>query len=184
MQMGFAAVWAIMIILSAAGAGLYWIVRRRGTTHRSLQKLVRAISHDTLVDVIIPDGAGGEIHIDHLLLTHRGLILLETRDVNGMVFAGDKMDTWSATHEGRRVTFENPIPLLHNRVAALKFLAPGVPIETHVLFTNQASFPKGHPSEVATMDQLAQTYQPAARTNDFEPFSEHWQAIKNVATAA
>ena len=79
---------------------------------RKLSRVVRAIGSDSLVDVIIPDGMGGEIQLDHLLLTSGGLLLLELKDVDGTVFAGDTLDEWTALQGQTRTTFLNPIPVL------------------------------------------------------------------------
>jgi len=175
---------AIATLVSAAlGIGVWAFVRWRRSLKKNLKKLLRAVSSDTLVDFVIPNGTGGEIHIDHLLLTGYGLILLETKDMQGTVFAGDRMDTWSATLKGARLTFNNPIPMLQERAAAISLLAPGVPLESRVLFVNEVTFPKGHPTVVSTVPALIEEYSSA----DFgEPhdFSAHWQAIKSVATVA
>lgn len=143
---------------------------------------MRAVSSDALINFIIPDGEGGEIHIDHLLLTTQGLMLLETKDVQGAVFAGDRMNTWSATHEGARFTFNNPIPTLQERTAALSLLAPGAPIESRVLFINEATFPKGHPAAVSTVPLLISEYSSASAVEKPDDLSSHWQTIKAAAT--
>jgi len=146
-----------------------------------MQSLLRTVAVETLTDFIVPDGAGGEIHIDHLLLTPHGLILLETKDMQGAVFAGDRMDTWSANHDGERLTFDNPIPSLYERAAAISLLAPSVPIEARVLFTNDVTFPKGHPEAVSTVATLLEEYRAVEARAERRDFSTHWRTIKSVA---
>ena len=58
-----------------------------------------------ILDLTIPDGMGGSIHIDMILLTDRGVIAIEMRDLDGVVFAGERLDVWSAMHDGRRFSF-------------------------------------------------------------------------------
>lgn len=175
---------AIATLVSAALViGVWAFVRWRRSVNKDLKKLLHAVSSDTLVDFIIPNGTGGEIHIDHLLLTPHGLILLETKDMQGAVFAGDRMNTWSATLSGARLTFNNPIPMLQERAAAVSLLAPGVPIESRVLFVNEVTFPKGHPSVVSTVPALIEEYG-SADLGEPHDFSAHWQAIKSAATFA
>jgi len=156
--------------------------RRRGG--QGLRRLIQEVSSDALIDVFIPDGLGGEIHIDHLLLTPHGLILLETKDIQGAVFAGDRLDTWSATLDGQRATFSNPIPMLEERVAALKLLAPGMPIESRVLFISPVTFPKGHPETVSTVASLIEEYASHRSVNKAYDVQPHWDAIKAVAIAS
>ncbi len=160
------------------------MVRRRRGRNRELQRLMRTVSDDALIDFIIPNGDGGEIHIDHLLLTGQGLILLDTKDMAGAVFAGDRMDTWSATHAGIRMTFSNPIPQLQDRAAAISLLAPNVPIDSRVLFINDATFPKGHPEQVSTVQALIDDYHRETEDQSAQDFSSAWQTIKAAAQTA
>ena len=174
---------AIVVLASATLAiGVWAFVRWQRSVNKDLKKLLRVVSSDTLADFVIPNGMGGEIHIDHLLLTPHGLMLLETKDMQGAVFAGDRMDTWSATLKGVRLTFDNPIPMLQDRAAAVSLLAPGVPIESRVLFVNDVTFPKGHPSIVSTVPALLEEYD-NAELGEPQDFSAHWQAIKAAAVA-
>jgi hypothetical protein len=183
-QTELAYITTTLLAIAAIAAAIWWIVRWRSAVNRELQRLLKTVSEDTLIDFVIPNGAGGEIHIDHLLLTSHGLILLDTKDMVGSIFAGDQLDTWSATHLGARMTFNNPIPLLEERTAALKLLAPQVPIESRVLFTHQATFPKGHPEQVSTVQALIDDYGKVTQETETHDFSREWQNIKVVATTA
>ena len=171
---------AALITLVVIGVLIVLGIRRRRANARGLQPLIRNLAHDTLINIVISDGNQGEIYLDHLLLTHRGLLLLDTIDAAGNVFAGDRMDTWSATHKGKRINFRNPIPALADRVSAVKVLAPTVPIESFVVFTANVQFPKGHPENVTTVAKLLETVPP-----DLPPLSEEfntqWAAIKAAA---
>ena len=74
----------LVLILIGAGFG-FWLYRRKSPFQRELSKLARAVGHAEFVDTLLPDGMGGEIHIERLLLTNRGFLLIDTRDVQGMV---------------------------------------------------------------------------------------------------
>src|SRR5256885_13084397 len=58
-----------------------------------------------LVDVLVPDGMGGGFHVDFLLLTARGVVVIDLRDVTGNIFGGDQMAAWTVMDrsEERRV---------------------------------------------------------------------------------
>ena len=62
-----------------------------------------------LRDVLIPDGSGGQLHIDFLLLTGRGLLVVDYRDVEGVVFGGEHMREWAVMNGSERSTFLNPL---------------------------------------------------------------------------
>ena len=173
-----------LALLAVAVLGIWLIVRWRRSSSSDLQTMLGLVSLDYLIDFIIPDGNGGEIHIDHLLLTPGGFLLLDTKDVQGAVFAGDRMDTWSATHQGVRLTFDNPIPILQERAAAISLIAPAVPLEYRILFVNQATFPKGHPPAVATMPGILEEFQSIDTAADVSVFDAQWQVLKSAAAVA
>ena len=55
----------------------FWLSRVLG--HRSRRKRLLArlnrLAYESLHQVLVPDGMGGNFHIDHLLLTARGLLV-------------------------------------------------------------------------------------------------------------
>ncbi len=63
------------------------------------------VGYRAVHQVLVPDGMGGFIHIDHLLLTPRGILLLDTRRVAGLIFGGDQMSDWTVMGR-RRFTFD------------------------------------------------------------------------------
>ena len=73
------------------------------------------IAFEAAHQVLVPDGMGGHIHVDHLLLTPRGFLVLDTRRVAGLIFGGDQMSEWTVMARGRRYTFDNPQPALYDR---------------------------------------------------------------------
>ena len=177
MLLAFAAL--ILIILSFA---VWRLLKRTSPLDKELRKLIKRISTAHLSDFLIPDGMGGEIHIAHLLLTQRGFLLLDPREVGGMVFAGEKMQEWSASSQGQRMTFENPIPALYDRIAAVRALIGSTPIQGNVVFSSQTSFPKGHPDIVVTPQNLLDTYDAEAGSSTV--YGDQWSRITDVAKAA
>ena len=104
--------------------------------------------------MLVPDGMGGFIHIDHLLLTPRGVLVLDTRRVAGLIFGGDQMSDWTVMGRSRRYTFDNPQPALYDRIAAVKALVGEVPVEGRLLFSNVGKFTKGIPKWVLMLDGI------------------------------
>ena len=81
------------------------------------------------------------IHIDHLLLTPRGILVLDTRRVAGLIFGGDQMSDWTVMGRSR-FTFDNPQPALYDRIAAVKALAGDFPSRAGCSSRNRASSPR------------------------------------------
>ena len=157
-----------------------WLIRRRNPAQREIQKLTQAISYDALKDLLVPDGMGGEIHVDYLLKTDRGFLLLDLRDVSGVVFAGERMHQWSATLNSQRINFENPIPSLFDRLAAVRSVASGVPVDAKVVFLNTVTFPKGHPKQVTTVQDLLDDYSTNETSDDSTHLDTKWAVFQGL----
>ena len=71
----------------------------------ALRTAVTAAGSDHLVDMLVPDGMGGGFHVDFLLLTTRGILVIDLRDVQGNIFGGDQMAEWTVMDGPRRFTF-------------------------------------------------------------------------------
>src|SRR5271154_4745633 len=136
--------------------GCWWGLRayRRRSRRRSLLTRLGRIAFEAAHQVLVPDGMGGFIHIDHLLLTPRGVLVLDTRRVAGLIFGGDQMSDWTVMGRSRRYTFDNPQPALYDRIAAVKALVGEVPVEGRLLFSNVGKFTKGIPKWVLMLDGI------------------------------
>jgi hypothetical protein len=148
-------VW-LAAALAAIGLALTVSVRyfRRRARRRALLARLERIAFEAVHQTQVPDGMGGYFHLDHLLLTPRGLLILDTRRVPGMIFGGDQMSEWTVMARGRRYTFENPQPALYDRIAAVKALVGDLPVEGRLLFSNVGKFTKGVPKWVVMLDSI------------------------------
>jgi hypothetical protein len=163
-------------------AVLFILRRRRGKDH--LQRVFDEISFDRIEGLVIPNGDDGEIQIDHMLLTSRGLLVLDIKDVAGKVFGSDKMQDWTVIAADRRYTFSNPQPALYDRVAAVAHIVRQVPVSGRVLFLDGAEFTKGVPDSVATLDELLAQFgeaDKAAAKFKIDAFRPHWERLQKAA---
>jgi hypothetical protein len=132
------------------GVRAYQRRARRKSLLARLERVALAAAHQ----VLVPDGMGGFIHIDHILLTPRGILVLDTRRVPGLIFGGDQMSDWTVMGRGHRYTFDNPQPALYDRIAAVKALVGDVPVEGRLLFSNVGKFTKGIPKWVVMLNGI------------------------------
>jgi hypothetical protein len=144
---------AALLLIGSGSYVAYGAYQRRMRRKGLLARLER-IAHRAAHQVLVPDGMGGFIHIDHLLLTPRGILVLDTRRVAGLIFGGDQMSDWTVMGRGRRFTFDNPQPALYDRIAAVKALVGEVPVEGRLLFSNLGKFTKGKPKYVMMLDGI------------------------------
>jgi type II secretory pathway pseudopilin PulG len=122
---------------------------------RSILTAITHIGADFRRDVMIADGNGGSLHLDFLLLTPKGLLVVDLRDVSGNVFGSDQMSEWTVMNGASRFTIPNPLSALYDKVAAVKSCTADAPVEGRIAFTSEALFPKGQPRWVTRVDELA-----------------------------
>jgi hypothetical protein len=138
------------------------IVRYRlGKTRkgRHLDKILRDYKREEVRSIVIPDGIGGLLELDRLILTERGLLLIETYSMTGHLFGAEQIDQWTQIIEGRSFKFANPLHHIQNAKYALQQLAPKIPVFYRVVFTGDSDFPKGKPDYVSTLQTLEQDLQ-------------------------
>lgn len=167
---------ALLIAGIVAGVRVYL----RSRAQRRNEEMIEEIAYDVLRNVLVPNGNGGQLHLNYLLLTERGLLVVDYFDVPGAIFGGDQMIQWTSIGRKRRFTFSNPQPLLYDRMAAVKLLAGDVPVDGRLVFTTRGDFPKGKPKYVVRIDQLASQFPVVDRLrgNVAAAFNDVWQNVK------
>ncbi len=154
---------ALLLIAALVLLALFVILvrRRLGKTRkeRQLDKILRSYRQDEVRSIVIPDGIGGLLELDRLILTERGLLLIETYPMTGHLFGAEQIDQWTQIIDGRSFKFANPLHHIQNAKYALQPLAPKVPIFYRVVFTGSSDFPKGKPDYVSTLQTLEQDLQ-------------------------
>jgi len=177
--------WLLIVAAAALGFLLFWAWRwyRQYRARKALRASVTAGCADHLTDSLVPDGMGGAFHVDFLLLTLRGVVVVDLRDVKGNIFGGDQMAEWTVMDGARRFTFTNPQSALYDRIAAVKAVTGDVPVEGRIVFTRRGRFPKGLPKWTLMLDALRAEF-PAG---DFESpadtvarFRDGWQSLRSA----
>ena len=177
--------WVLALAGAVLGAALWWVWRWYSDyrARRALRAAVTGGAADHVANALVPDGMGGGFHVDFLLLTMRGVIVIDLRDVRGNIFGGDQMAEWTVMDGAQRFTFTNPQSALYDRIAAVKAIAGDIPVEGRIVFTRRGKFPKGLPKWTLMVDALraefpAVEYQPQAEAT--APLGEGWQRLKQA----
>jgi hypothetical protein len=181
-QLVLIAIGVIAFGLIVLFGGRMWMLRQRDA--RRVAR-VTAGAADFLRNVLVPDGNGGDFHLDFLLLTSRGVVVIDMRDLAGNVFGGDQMTDWTVMDGPRRATFVNPQSGLYDRIASVKAVAqdPETPVEGRVVFTRRAKFPKGLPRYTVMLESVAAEF-PKLGAAELEiavaKYRPGWQRIKDA----
>lgn len=172
---------AVLLVLVALVLAWRWYRRRRAQA--ALLAAVTGGAYDFMRDVLLPDTQGVPVHFDFLLLTARGLVIVDLRDIRGNVFGGDQMTEWTVMNGSHRYTFINPQAALYDRIASIRALAPESPTEGRIVFGNSSRFPKGLPSHTRMLESLAADF-PAIDRQIVGALPERWMAEWRALRAA
>lgn len=160
---------------------------RRRRQRRDLHESIIATGVEYLRDVLVSDGMEGAMHVDYLLLTSRGVVVVDLRDVKGNIFGGDQMTEWTVMSGADRRTFPNPQHALYDRVAAVKQFAGELPVEGRILFTRKGRFPKGLPRWTLMVDSLLAEFPPPdseATQSWVDGYRDQWRFLCDSVTAS
>ncbi len=140
-----------MFIIAVAGALLLTLVFRASATHVArivtarigryrILKILTTRSPDVIDDFILPGAYGGLTHIDHAILTSGGILCLQTKHYNGVVFGDADEPQWTNVDGIQRRKFLNPLIQNEGRTKALQKVIPEVPVASLVVFTGAVQF--------------------------------------------
>jgi hypothetical protein len=162
-----------------------WLNARR--RKRSIVERIQAVSVAHMQDVIVSDGNDGWFHLDFVLLTRQSILVLDLRDVPGMIFGGEQMTEWTVMHKQRRFTFPNPLNTLYDRMAVVRSITgEDVPVEGRVVFSDRGQFPKGQPPSVTLLALLADGIGQDAEVDSHDLMEGRlqpaWERLQSAAT--
>jgi hypothetical protein len=83
------------------------------------------------------------------------------------------MSAWTVMHRAQRFTFVNPQTGLYDRIAAVRALAQGLPVDGRIVFTARGQFPKGLPRHTLMLDSLPSEF-PVADRETMRTLLERW----------
>jgi hypothetical protein len=179
LPLGFAAGFVLVLMIAV----IFFL--RRSRSKLTLPRVAKDIAFEWKRNLVLPDGYDGEIQIDHLMLTNKGLLVLEVKEVVGNIFGGDRTDEWTVIASNGRYTFRNPQGMLFDKVAAVQRHVPEVPVTGYILFTDQAHFGKGRPQGVMTLAELDEEYSPGEGTDRvLDAFRPHWERLLSIGHSA
>lgn len=173
--------WGISLALLLGALLLAWPLLQRYLERRRLEKRIATVGVAQLRNVLLDDGMGGQSFYERLLLTPHGILVLLSNPRDGIIFAGERMDSWAQVLGKRTIRFTNPLYGMEGLLSTLRYHLPKVVLEGYVLFMGNCSFPKGKPKAVWTQEDLA-----VAGSNEVQPavvpvLKTAWEEIEQRA---
>jgi hypothetical protein len=154
-----------MFIIAVAAALMITLLFRASATHvarivmerigkNRIRKILKARSAEVMEDFILPGAYGGLTHVDHAILTSGGILCIQTKHYNGVVFGGPDEPQWTNVDGIQRRKFLNPMIQNEGRTRALRNVVPKVPVESVVVFTGAVQFTSPRESNVIHIRDL------------------------------
>ena len=134
-----AAALLITLLFRASATHVARVVTQRIGKHR-IRKILHSRSANVIEDFILPGAYGGLTHIDHAVLTSGGILCIQTKHYNGIVFGEAKEPQWTNVDGIHRRKFLNPLIQNEGRSKALQNVVPEVPVANLVVFTGAVQF--------------------------------------------
>lgn len=164
-QTGITDVGTAVFVFTLAGALLLTLLFRSATNQVirlvtskvgqwRIRRALRKLGPDILHDFILPGAYGGLAKIDHAVLTAGGILCIQTKHYNGIVFGAEDEAQWTNVHGTRRRRFLNPLIQNEGRSRALRKVVPDVPVANLVVFTGSVEFSTPPPKNVIHMRNL------------------------------
>ena len=143
----------LTLIFRSTASHLMGIVMRSIGTFR-IRRALNKRSANVLHDFILPGAYGGLTKVDHAILTAGGILCIQTKHYNGLVFGDEDEAQWSNVDGTVRRRFLNPLIQNEGRTRALQNVLPDVPVANLVVFTGNVDFPTPPPANVIRVERL------------------------------
>jgi hypothetical protein len=145
-----------LLILVTLGILVYLlsIPLRAWQEKRRIRCAVKRIGARIMRDVNLPDGMGGTINIDFLVLSIDAILVIGMKLYDGMIFGSANTDEWTQTINSRSYRFPNPDVYLARQLGAVRSIVPKLPLKGLHLFTDTATFPWDKPENVLQVKDL------------------------------
>lgn len=150
--------YLLILLAVIAGVAVLLVVFRkplhRWRQERQIARAVKRMGAKRLGNVRLPDGLGGEVVIENLLLGADAILVVNVKRFEGLIFGGEHTDVWTQVINTRSYRFSNPDDYLQRQVNAVRVIAPKAAVRGMHLFTHEARFPKGKPPSVLLLAEL------------------------------
>ena len=115
---------------------------------RLIRKVLRRLGVQLMENIHLPDGMGGEVTIEYLLLGRDDILVIGVMRFEGLISGSPHIDQWTQVINRRSYKFDNPDHNLQRQVNAVRLIAPDVKVIGWHLFGHSAKFRRGKPDNV------------------------------------
>ncbi len=196
-------VWTVVAILAILSA--FFVPKIRGVLgERSVKRILSRLpeeSYHVLNDIMV-NGNYGLTQIDHVVVSKYGIFVIETKNMKGKIYGGERSAEWTKYSKGRKLSIKNPVHQNYGHIKAIEQLTSLSPDIIHgiVVFVGSARLKfdagenvvyekellkliKTYQTEVLSETQVESIVKQisSANNNTSETRKEHLSQIRNRA---
>ncbi len=171
----------IFLMLLASLYFLYPSIRIKLCEHKN-NKLINRIGKFQLKNIAIQISDDEMVYIDYLMLLPKGIFVLNILKYNGIIFAGENVESWTQLINKKSYKFPNPLHDLDICESAIRSIIGDCDIIGHIAFDSNCEFPKGKPRRISLLHELSDELEFLNEGVDKdleEEWEEKWHAMKN-----
>jgi len=146
---------------------------------RKINKAIQKIGSQYLKQVILPDGLGGSIFLDYIVLAQNSIILVILKKFRGTIFCADNIEQWTQLLGNRSYKFPNTLQQLDSDISSINAIVKDIDIRGLVVFSNDCEFPKGKPEQVKSLNELE--FSGIDTQLHSEKLLNAWYTLKNLS---
>lgn len=121
-----------------------------------IRKLLESLGEEVKIynDLYVPKKNGEMTQVDHVLLSPKGIFVIETKNYTGWIFGSESQKNWTQTIYKKKSRFYNPVMQNNTHVKALQhYLNMDMPLHSIIVFSNAATFKFKEPFQQAHVIQ-------------------------------
>jgi len=129
-------------------------VLRQYFKQRKVSHSIQQLGSQYLKQVILPDGIGGSMFLDYLILAQDSIVLIILKKFKGSIFCAENIEQWTQLIDNKSYKFPNILRQLDSDISSISSLVNGCKVGGLVIFSSDCEFPKGKPSQVKNINEL------------------------------
>lgn len=109
-----------------------------------------------LNNVTLPAGTG-TTQIDHIVVSTKGIFVIETKHYSGWIFGNSNSKTWTQAIYKKKSYFQNPVHQNYKHVKVIQSLFDFMPSDnviSVIVFSGDAEFKTKRPDNVLLLDEI------------------------------
>ena len=144
--LSYSLIFLLFMLILTFWVGINFASLKGSYGEKQVSKLLQSLDPDRYIllnDLYIPRKNGTTTQIDHVLISDKGLFVIETKNFNGWIFGSQNSKYWTQVIYKRKEKFYNPIWQNSGHMKELRhFLGDSfsdIPMYSIIVFGRQAT---------------------------------------------